>query len=502
MNLLDQFRICWMRTKECVAGCYDKFMNLIGFEKTMDASKRVGRRYKRRRPVPRPVSAPAPVPNAKLIQYVLNDMTTPNLVKNIPPPVIPSNLKFTVVKYKGGGYPRSSVESQAANCHVTVANTINNIANRLSGKKIPRWAGTHNLIVNPRAGKDLNAFYNRASMQFFYYNDVFTADSSDIVAHELGHAILDSYRPDTWGAASLEVWSFHEAFADMTAMLNIMSHDEILHFALVQTNGDMRKPSVITNLAEHVGQAIFRVTGAQSGRNPQYLRSTINDFKYVNPGTLPKAAPHHKLAAECHSFGRVFLGAFYDIFVMVYEDTVAKGHAPFESMKHARDVLGRRVFAAIQSAPLNVKFYESIAKTMLWAEKTKFNNEYHDQIRQIFFDRNLMRPEVKMLSAPECTNDEGIVCIQSKMNVKLGDHMMRAQSDNPLYNVEIEIPHDQVYLYDNDKNIYDSILISQSESLSAAQDAIIHLHETGGVGEGTDTPFEIQSGKLCRTLFV
>ncbi len=107
-----------------------------------------------------------------------------------------------------------------------------------------------------------------------------------------------------------------------------------------------------------------------------------------------------------------------------------------------------------------------------------------------------------MLSAPECTNDECVMRIQSKFNIRLCDHMLRAQDNNPLYNVEIEVPHEQVYLYDENKNIYDSMLISQSEALIAAQDAITYLHETDSVGEGTDTPFEVINGKLCRTLFV
>lgn len=493
MFLADQIRRCW-----------EGFLSWLGFERTLDATKR---RWKvRRRPIPqRPKPRPQPV-NDKDIDYLLNDMTTPNLRKKMKPPVQIDMPKFAVMKYEGGGFGKGQIQHQAANCFVTINNTLQYI-HQMSERPLTRFVGSKNLVVVPRAGQALNAFYNRRSMQFFYIShkqvgDVFTADSSDIVAHELGHAILDSYRPDTWGAAGLEVWSFHEAFADLTAMLNIMSHEEVLHYALNQNGGDMRKPSVISNLSEHIGQLIFRIQGPKSGRSPECLRSTINNFKYANPGTLPKQAPHNKLAAECHSFGRVFLGAFYDILVMIYEDTLAKGHPKFKALRHARDAVARRVLFTIQNAAVNVRFYESMAKTMLWVEKTKFNNTYHDQIREIFFDRNLMRSEIKMLSAPECTNDEGIVKIQSKLNLKLGDHMLRAQSDNPLYNVELDIPHDQVYLYDNDKNIYDSVLVSDEEAMSAAQDAIIYLHESGGVGTGDDTPFEIQDGKLCRTSFI
>ncbi len=44
----------------------------------------------------------------------------------------------------------------------------------------------------PAAGADMNAYYDRRSLRFFYYNhrgrNVYFGDSADIVAHELGHA--------------------------------------------------------------------------------------------------------------------------------------------------------------------------------------------------------------------------------------------------------------------------------------------------------------------------
>ena len=66
-----------------------------------------------------------------------------------------------------------------------------------------------------------------------------------------------------------------------------MSHQEILEHAINQTNGDMKKPNIISNLAEHFGQAVYKLSKPNSGRNKDCLRSAINDFKYVNPNSLP-----------------------------------------------------------------------------------------------------------------------------------------------------------------------------------------------------------------------
>ena len=41
-----------------------------------------------------------------------------------------------------------------------------------------------------------------------------------MVAHEIGHGLLDAIRPDLWSAAFLEVGAFHESFGDCIAILS------------------------------------------------------------------------------------------------------------------------------------------------------------------------------------------------------------------------------------------------------------------------------------------
>jgi len=482
----------------------DKVMEFLGFEKVTEVGANRSSRTRWRR---RPGTAKSQSVNNERIEYVLNDMSTPQLVKMVNTPQPPAAPKFAVKDFAGGGYPRGSVQSQAANCAVTISNVLNFHTN-FTDKPVHKWSGTPLLAVFPRAGQDLNAYYDRRTLSFFYFGHkaiggtVFAADSADIVSHELGHAILDAYRPDTWAAASLEVWAFHEAFGDLTAMINLMSHREMLLYAINQTGGDMRKPNVISNLAEDFGRAIFKLTGPASGRNPAYLRSAINDFKYVNPGTLPEEAPDNKLAAECHSFSRIFTGAFYDILVMIYEDIRSKGNlGPVDSLAQARNWLWKYVLKAIQNAPMNVKFFESVAKTMLWADVTLNNKTYHDRMMEIFMNRNMMTPQFRILSAPTCDNDNAIMTTQSKMTLKLGDHLLRAQSNNPLYDVEIEIPQDSVFLYDNNKQLIDAISCSDEDALSGAQDMITYLHSARLVDDTDKTPFAVQEGKLVRTHF-
>ena len=43
--------------------------------------------------------------------------------------------------------------------------------------------------------------------------------STDVVAHESGHALLDQSRPDLWDSSYPETNAFHEAFGDCMALL-------------------------------------------------------------------------------------------------------------------------------------------------------------------------------------------------------------------------------------------------------------------------------------------
>lgn len=481
----------------------EKILRFLGFEKVMGA---MTTRWKLKRKIPVP-SAPEPAtpPPQTTIEYTINDPTTPDLVKSVLPPVPPVKPLFVVKDYRGGGFGHQSAEYQSANCFVTIANTLSHFT-EMNGSTIPNWPGTAVLPVIPRAGSDLNAFYNRKSLQFFYARDprigtIFTADSSDIVAHELGHAILDTFRPDFWSAMSLEVASFHESFADFVAMMHIMLYDEALTHAINETGGDMRKSNVISRLSEQFGVAIYKLTNGEAGRSSDCLRNAVNSFNYVNPGSLPEDAPNDQLAAECHSFGRIFLGAFYDILVMIYEDVRATGADQIVALKQARDILSRYTIKAIQNVPLNSNLMIGMAKTLLWADVTLNDRKYHDRMQAIFSSRNLVSAQLMMLSAPNCDNDEGIVKIQSQKTIKLGDVLLRAQSNNPLYDVEVQIPLDQAYLYDNNRNLYDMIRISEEDAISAAQDMISHLHATNAVSDSPTTPWEIKDGKLVRTYF-
>src|SRR5215470_15386356 len=90
----------------------------------------------------------------------------------------------------------------------------------------PSWEVGSILPVDLDFGVDLNAFYDREGLKFFHGTaagrTVFSGESPDVVCHELGHALLDSFKPQLFDAASIEVAAFHESFGDMSAILSAL----------------------------------------------------------------------------------------------------------------------------------------------------------------------------------------------------------------------------------------------------------------------------------------
>ena len=75
------------------------------------------------------------------------------------------------------------------------------------------WQPGASLRVLLDEGVDLNAYYDRRALNFFHgpspSGTVYSGESPDVACHEMGHAILDSIKPQLWGAASHEAAAFH-----------------------------------------------------------------------------------------------------------------------------------------------------------------------------------------------------------------------------------------------------------------------------------------------------
>jgi hypothetical protein len=161
----------------------------------------------------------------------------------------------------------------------------------------------HQLTVAPHAFLDLNAYYSKddRSLFFGYYpgedGNVFTCLSHEVIAHETTHALVDGLRPNYTYPSSPDQAAFHEGFADIVALLSVLSLREVVSAALdleISPREELIRSSKLTEkelkegvllgLAKQVGEAMYGTHGVALRRSitlpPDPTLETREQFKY------------------------------------------------------------------------------------------------------------------------------------------------------------------------------------------------------------------------------
>ena len=239
----------------------------------------------------------------------------------------------------------------------------------VSGQTFANWQGSKKKIeLRPDDGEDLNAYYDRSSLSFFHFptggQTFLSGASTDVVAHEAGHGILDAIRPELWTSTLFEVNAFHEAFGDcvaiLTALLDGPSRKAVLPILLPGQlhRSDRREPGRRHQEVQADAQrcsSAERPTTNSAGSIP----STLPEFD--SPGDGPG-----KLINEIHSFGQVFSGCFYDTIVNIFE---ANGGTTDAQLLAATSTAGQLLAKAIATAPLKVRFFREVGRAMVKADE-------------------------------------------------------------------------------------------------------------------------------------
>lgn len=430
--------------------------------------------------------------------YCINDPSTPDLKTTVEIPQ-QETLKYTVK-----GFEKEDIKS--INCYVNLGVSIRYFQ-KIAENKLSKWAVVQNLNVNPLAGRDLNAYYDRLNLKFFYAKPsnqskiIYTVDSADIVSHELGHAILDAMRPDIWSLQSLEVWSFHEAFADIFAAATIMQYDVILNKVLEETNENLNKSNHISRLAEELGSVIH-------GKS---LRDLSIKFYYQDPSKLPREGTEDQLYAECHSFGKVFASAWYQIFVDIFKYYKLNNKNSLKCLEDARDCAFSLFINSIKDIPKTNKFYEAAACCML--QKSKKNKDIYEIVKKVFIEWNLIK-DVKILSnninldklirvskadrsyKPFLNNNNIVVWkkIDSFVNLNYLKSMDKSQ------NFKVQCALDSYYLFDENKNLINSFETNLKESTADAYNCVENILKNDNLG--INKMWILKKNKLVRNFIV
>ena len=255
---------------------------------------------------------------------------------------------------------------------------------RVPGKPADDSRYMQRLTVRPHAFRAANAYYSpeELSLQFGYFTPgkgvpqgpafpVYTCLSYDIVAHETTHAILDGMYRRFAEPTNVDVLAFHEAFADIVALLQGFELTELLEHQIRGSRGDLRANSLLGKLAIEVGHA---------ARGREALRSAIGssiDGQWV-PATADPTALSRLLTP--HERGAILVAAVFDALIAIYEVRTADlfrlatggtGRLPdgaihpdltrrlaVEATKSARHVLQMCIRALDYLPPVDVTFFD------------------------------------------------------------------------------------------------------------------------------------------------
>lgn len=136
---------------------------------------------------------------------------------------------------------------------------------------------------------------------------VFTSLSHDIIAHELTHALLDGLRAHFMQATGPDVLAFHEGFADLVAIFQHFSYEQVVHAALGRARGKPQDATSFTGLAQQFGQTVGEGLA---------LRTAIDDD--------PKKPKRYDPVLEEHDLGSVLVSAVFDAFLTVFHRKTAR----------------------------------------------------------------------------------------------------------------------------------------------------------------------------------
>ena len=174
------------------------------------------------------------------------------------------------------------------------------------------------LRIYPHALRQANAYYSpdKKALLFGYFTStqpdaeqtggmIFTCLSHDIVAHETTHALLDGLHRRYNEASNPDVLAFHEAFADIVAILQHFTFPELLRHTIQKSRGDLTQGAMLAELARQFGEGLGR---------SRALRSAID----VDPAIL-----NYNTTREPHDRGSILVAAVFEAFLSIYQRRTA-----------------------------------------------------------------------------------------------------------------------------------------------------------------------------------
>jgi hypothetical protein len=181
------------------------------------------------------------------------------------------------------------------------------------------------LKVVPHALHEANSYYSpvQSALLFGYFeaaaddpsdhvpgSRIYSCLSHDIIAHETTHAILDGMYRLFNTPTNPDVLAFHEAFADIVALMQHFTISQLLENEIVRAHGNLEAETILGSLAIQFGRSM-------GGRAA--LRDAIG---WIENGTWHRFVPDPTALQRRltpHTRGAVLVAAVFDAFIIIYK---------------------------------------------------------------------------------------------------------------------------------------------------------------------------------------
>ena len=194
------------------------------------------------------------------------------------------------------------------------------------------------------------------------------ASSWEMVAHESAHAVHDVLKRDrVRGDERFDTWP--ESFADQAAMWASLRDPRRVRAVLAETSGNLYTSNSLTRFIE----ALAALTGRGTG-----LRDAFNDLKVSDTTT------------EVHDRSRVFTGAAYKIFTLIYEGLKnGQGLGEQAALAEAADIMGIFLTHSTDYQAEDQLTLEDIAKSYLKVDKEHYGGRFKNMFVGEFAAREI-----------------------------------------------------------------------------------------------------------------
>lgn len=257
---------------------------------------------------------------------------------------------------------------RAQNVYAIAARTLGVFEYAL-GRPVPWGFNSSQLYVVPTAFAEANAFYadDDQALYFGYMPrrrgpPILTCLAHDIVVHETTHAILDGLRSRFDVPSMPDQAGFHEGFADIVALLSILSLPESIT-TLVGDPGVERIPAAEVEI-EALRRSVLFTIGRQFGDAVHRTRGGGLRRSIAQKPTLEWRNAKKREWQEPHRRGEILVAAVMQTFLRMWRrrldpittDSVDRGRAAEEGSRAAQHLLEMCIRAIDYCPPVDFTF--------------------------------------------------------------------------------------------------------------------------------------------------